>query len=203
MKQLLFLGLLAVLSVVAQEQASFCPMLLSEAEQKAMGYDQQRKMYSLGSRQRLSAAALKDGSDYLRKRDKAKAMEEFNRAWRFDPTTPYAYWLAAIVRSMEGQDFKDSALRKKCFEDGLKLFEMASKLVPATEKLLTENLILDKSETLIQYGLFLKKDNAEQAEKIFKQAEMLLKDFTPGEDERGKQVRERINDMHSRIKKAR
>ena len=130
-------------------------------------------------------------------------MEEFNRAWRFDPTTPYVYWMAAIVRSMEGKDLKDSVLRKKCFEDGLKLFEMASKLIPVSEKQLKENLVLDKAETLIQYGLFLKKDNPEQAGKMFQQAEVLLKDFAPGEDERGKQVGERINDMRYRIKEAR
>lgn len=203
MKQIVLLILFAVLSVVAQEKALFCPMLLSETEQKVMGYDRQRNMYPLGSRQRLSAAALKGGSDFLKKGERAKAMEEFNRAWRFDPTNPYAYWMAAIVRSMEGQDYKDVALRKKCFDDGLKLFEIASKLVPATEKILKENLILDKGETLIQYGLFLKKDNPEQAEKLFQQAEALLKDFAPGEDERGKQVRERVSDMHSRIEKAR
>ncbi|MCR5380416.1 MAG: hypothetical protein K6G44_05485 [Lentisphaeria bacterium] len=178
-------------------------MLLSEEEQKATGYDRQRKMYPLGSRQRLSAAALKDGSDFLKKKELAKAMEEFNRAWRFDPTTPYVYWMAAIVRSMEGKDLKDSVLRKKCFEDGLKLFEMASKLIPVSEKHLKENLVLDKAETLIQYGLFLKKDNPEQAGKMFQQAEVLLKDFAPGEDERGKQIGERINDMRSRIKEAR
>ena len=77
---------------------------------------------------------------------------------------------------------------------------MASKLIPVSEKQLKENLVLDKAETLIQYGLFLKKDNPEQAGKMFQQAEVLLKDFAPGEDERGKQVGERINDMRSRIK---
>ena len=203
MKQALLLIMFTVLSLIAQEKALFCPMLLSEEEQKATGYDRQRKMYPLGSRQRLSAAALKDGSDFLKKKELAKAMEEFNRAWRFDPTTPYVYWMAAIVRSMEGKDLKDSALRKKCFEDGLKLFEMSSKLIPVSEKHLKENLVLDKAETLIQYGLFLKKDNPEQAGKMFQQAEVLLKDFAPGEDERGKQIGERINDMRSRIKEAR
>ena len=203
MKQALLLIMFTVLSLIAQEKALFCPMLLSEEEQKATGYDRQRKMYPLGSRQRLSAAALKDGSDFLKKKELAKAMEEFNRAWRFDPTTPYVYWMAAIVRSMEGKDLKDSVLRKKCFEDGLKLFEMASKLIPVSEKQLKENLVLDKAETLIQYGLFLKKDNTEQAGKMFQQAEVLLKDFAPGEDERGKQIGERINDMRSRIKEAR
>ena len=75
MKQTLLLIMFTVLSVVAQEKALFCPMLLSEEEQKATGYDRQRKMYPLGSRQRLSAAALKDGSDFLKKKELAKAME--------------------------------------------------------------------------------------------------------------------------------
>ena len=69
MKQTLLLIMFTVLSVVAQEKALFCPMLLSEEEQKATGYDRQRKMYPLGSRQRLSAAALKDGSDFLKKKE--------------------------------------------------------------------------------------------------------------------------------------
>jgi len=192
--------LFAVLSLPAAEEISYCQMLLSEAEQKSQGFDRQRAMYPPERAKRLAVMSLRKGSDLLQRQELAKAMEEMNRAWRFDPSNPYPYWFAGIIRSMEAARLKNPDLRKRCFDDSLKLFTKAATIIESSpNRELKENLALDRAETLIQYGIFLKKEHPEQAEQLFRQAEELLKSIVPGENARGGQLSKRIRDMRSRM----
>ena len=186
-----------------EERILSCQMLLSEAEQKAQGFDRQRAMYPPDRAKRLAMMSLQAGSDFLRKKELAKAMEELNRAWRFDPTNPYPWWLAGIVRGMEAARLTNPDLRKRCFEDSLKLFTKAAAVIETSpNRELKENLALDRAETLIQYGIFLKKEHPEQTEQFFRQAEAILESIVPGRDARGGQVTERIRDMRARMNAA-
>ena len=97
----LLLSFFAVSALSAKEQIPPCQMLLSEAEQRAAGFDRQRAMYPPDRAKRLAMMSLRDGTAFMRKGELAKAMEELNRAWQFDPSNPYSYWLAGIVRAME------------------------------------------------------------------------------------------------------
>ena len=98
---LFFLFFFAMSVLSAEERILPCQMLSSEAEQQAAGFDRQRAIYSPDRAKRLAMISLRDGSASLRREELAKAMEELNRAWQFDPSNPYSYWLAGIVRAME------------------------------------------------------------------------------------------------------
>ena len=199
---LMFLFSVAALS--AEERILPCQMLLSETEQRELGFARQRAMYVPSRAKRLAMLSLRDGSAFLQKEELAKAMEELNRAWRFDPSNPYSFWLAGIVRGMEAMRLTNSDLRKKCFDDSLKLFDKAASIIEnSPNRELKENLALDRTETLIQYGGFLKQEHPEQAEKQFREAEAILKSIVPGRDARGGQVTKRIEDMRSRMNAAR
>lgn len=201
---LFWLLFFAAAALSAEERISPCQMLLSEAEQRAAGFDRQRAMYPPDRAKRLAAMSLRKGADFLRQEELTKAMEEMNRAWRFDPSNPYSYWLAGIVRGMEAARLTDTDLRKRCFDDSLKLFaEAAAVIGTSPNRELKENLALDRAETLIRYGLFLKKEHPERAEALFRQAEAILESIVPGRDARGGQVTERIRDMRSRMNAAR
>ena len=202
---LLFLLLFfAVSALSAEERILSCQMLLSEAEQKALGFDRQRAMYPPDRAKRLAVMSLRDGSDFLRKEELAKAMEELNRAWRFDPSNPYPWWLAGIVRGMEAARLTNPDLRKRCFDDSLKLFDHAADIIKSSpNRELKENLALDRAETLIRYGCFLKKKHPEQAEKLFRETETLLARIMPGRDARGGKLSNRIHEMRSRMNAAR
>ena len=200
----LLLSFFAVSALSAKEQISPCQMLLSEAEQRAAGFDRQRAMYPPDRAKRLAMMSLRDGTAFMRKGELAKAMGELNRAWRFDPSNPYPYWLAGIVRGMEATRLTESDLQKSCFDDSLKLFAKAAAIIktsPSCE--LKENLALDRAETLIQYGSFLTREHPEQAEQLFRQAEALLAGIVPGRDARGGHVTKRIGDMRARMNAAR
>ena len=107
------LSLFFLPTLSAEERILSCQMLLSEAEQRELGFARQRAMYVPSRAKRLAMMSLRDGSAFLRKEELAKAMEELNRTWRFDPSNPYSFWLAGIVRSMEAARLTNSDLRKK------------------------------------------------------------------------------------------
>ena len=198
------LSFFAVSALSAEEQILPCQMLLSEAEQRAAGFDRQRAMYPPDRAKRLAMMSLRDGTTFMRKGELAKAMEELNRAWRFDPSNPYPYWLAGIVRGMEAARLTEPDLRKSCFDDSLKLFAKAAAIIKTSpSRELKENLALDRAETLIQYGSFLTQEHPEQAEQLFRQAEAALTVIVPGRDARGGQVAKRIREMRARMNAAR
>ena len=200
----ILLFLFAALSLPAAEEFSYCQMLLSEAEQKVQGFDRQRAMYPPDRAKRLAVMSLRQGSDFLRQEKLAKAMEELNRAWRFDPSNPYSYWFAGIVRGMEAARLTEPDLRKSGFDDSLKLLAKTAAIIETSpNRELKENLALDRAETLIQYGIFLKKEHPEQAEQLFQQAEAILESIIPGQDTRSGQVTERVRDMRVRMNAAR
>ena len=195
----ILLFLFAALSLPAAEEISYCQMLLSEAEQKVQGFDRQRKLYSPERARRLSNMAFRDGSELLRKGKLAEAMAEFNRAWRFAPANPYSYWMAAIVRSMEAMQATRNEVKKQCFEDSLKLWEKCLPLLRESPKEVKENFALDKAATMIQYAVFLSGTDPQKAGQFFRQADVLLKPFQPGNDPRSRMCFERAQKMRSQI----
>jgi len=195
----ILLFLFAALSLPAAEEISYCQMLLSDAEQKVQGFDRQRKMYPPERAKRLSRMAVRDGSELLRKGRLAEAMAEFNRAWRFAPANPYSYWMAAIVRSMEAMQATRDEVKKQCFEDSLKLWEKCLPLLRGSPRDVKENFALDKAETLIRYAVFLSGTDSQKAGQLFRQADVLLKPFQPGNDPRSRMCFERAQKIRSQI----
>lgn len=195
----ILLFLFAALSLTAAEEISYCQMLLSEAEQQARGVDRQRRMYPPDRAKRLSIMAVRDGSELLRKGRLSEAMAEFNRAWRFAPANPYSYYMAAIVRSMEAMQATRHEVKKQCFEDSLELWEKCLPLLGGSPKEVKENYTLDKAETLIRYAVFLSGTDPRKAGELFRQADVLLKPFQPGNDPRSRMCFERAQKMRSQI----
>jgi len=195
----ILLFLFAALSLTAAEEISYCQLLLSEAEQKIQGFDRQRKMYPPERAKRLSIMAVRNGSELLRKNKLSEAMAEFNRAWRFAPANPYSYWIAAIVRSMEAMQATRHEVKRQCFEDSLKLWEKCLPLLRESPKEVKVNFALDKAETLIRYAVFLSGTDPQKAGQLFRQADVLLKPFQPGNDPRNKMCYERARKMRSQI----
>ena len=198
--KVLFL-MFAALSLAAAEEISNCQMLLSEAEQQAQGFDRQRKMYPPDRAKRLSIMAVQDGSKLLQKGKLAEAMAEFNRAWRFAPANPYSYYMAAIVRSMEAMRATQDEVKKQCFEESLKLWDKCLPLLGGSPREVKENYTLDKAETLIRYAAFLSGTDPQKAGQLFRQADLLLKPFQPGNDPRSRMCFDRAQKMRSRIPK--
>lgn len=196
--KVLFL-MFAALSLAAAEEISYCQMLLSEAEQQARGCDRQRRMYPPDRAKRLSIMAVRDGSELLQKGKLSEAMAEFNRAWRFAPANPYSYWMAAIIRSMEAMQATRREVKKQCFEDSLKLWEKCFPLLRESPREVKENFALDKAATLIQYAVFLSGTDPQKAGELFRQADVLLKPFQPGNDPRSRMCYERVQKMRSQI----
>ena len=95
-------------------------MLLPEKEQKRI---LSGRWYPPGTKLRISAAAVKDGYAALDKNNLDSAMQEFNRAWRFNPENMDAYWGAAIVMGVFTEKSKTAAEAKSFSEKSLKLMD--------------------------------------------------------------------------------
>jgi hypothetical protein len=110
-------------------EVTYCQLLLNEAEVVEQGIDRQRRMYPRGSKLRISAQAVEEGFNAATRKE---AMACFNQAWRFNPENPMAYWGAGIIRGLEAKKFSENNMidiARKYWDDCLKLFESAEKLI--------------------------------------------------------------------------
>ena len=89
-----YLLLLLICIISETLYAVECQMLLSEKEQKEILAG---RRYPPATKRRLSADAVRSGYSAINKKEFERAIEEFNRAWRFDQKNIDAYWGAAIV----------------------------------------------------------------------------------------------------------
>jgi len=62
-----------------------------------------------------------------------------------------------------------------------------------------ENFALDKAGTMIQYAVFLSGADPQKAGELFRTADVLLKQFQPGNDPRSRMCFERAQKMRSQI----
>ncbi|MGE4563678.1 MAG: hypothetical protein AB7F32_02310 [Victivallaceae bacterium] len=95
----------------------------------------QRMIYPGVSKKRIAAKAVKDGFALLGKKQLPEAMNEFNRAWRFDPDHYASWWGAGIVRGMQAEPEADQDRRCQYIADSVKLLEKTVELAPIQEKI--------------------------------------------------------------------
>ena len=107
--------------------------------------------------------------------------------------------MAAIVRSMEAMQATRHEVKKQCFEESLKLLEKCLPLLWKSPREVKENFALDKAATMIQYAIFLSGTDPQRAGQFFRQADVLLKQFQPGNDHRSRMCFERAQKMRSQI----
>ena len=148
-----------------------CQLLFSEEVVARKGIARQRLMYPSSSRKRLSNSAVRDGFQAATRNE---AMREFNRAWRFNPENPMAFWGAGIVRGCEALKSTDRDMSKQCWQDSVKLFEKASSLLKTLPPVWQCEFQIDLAVTYGGYGQFLQKESMEQAKVYFEKAEAIL-----------------------------
>ena len=100
---------------------------------------------------------------------------------------------------MEAMQETRHEVKKQCFEDSLKLWEKCLPLLRKSPREVKENFALDKAETLIRYAVFLSGTDPQKAGELFRQADVLLKLFQPGNDPRSRMCFERAQKMRSQI----
>ena len=161
-----FCAFLCVMSCVCAEE---CQMLLPEAKQKEILGG---RFYPQSSRRRISSAAVRDGFAAMGKKDLDGAMREFNRAWRFDPKNPGAYWGAAVLFGMKADAEKSPAAALDMIEASLKLFEKAEEYLPDNAAA-REKWQYDYASSLFVAGNILSASDRAAAEKYFADAEKI------------------------------
>ena len=183
----LYGAIFALLGAMSCALAVECQMLLPTAKQKEIlggrGYPQ-------GSRTRIARAAIGDGYAALGKKDYETALREFDRAWRFEPKSPDAYWGAAITFGMMAEAEKTPSKAKDFIEASLTLFKKAEKLLPA-DIVVRENWQFDYAASLYVAGNILSASDKNAAEKYFAAAENIWLSLLANRDlqkERDKKV---------------
>ena len=159
----------ALLGVMSHALAIECQMLLPETKQKEILGE---RWYPQGSRIRISQAAIRDGYAAIGKKDYETAMREFNRAWRFRPEAPDAYWGAAITFGLMAEAEKTPSKAMLFIEASLALFEQAKKRLP-DNAVVRENWQFDYAATLYIAGKILFASDKPAAEKFFAEAEKI------------------------------
>ena len=167
MKTIIFSVVL--LTVIPAFAAVKCQMLLPEKEQKRI---LSGRWYPLPSKLRLSAAAVRDGYAALDRNDTDAAMQEFNRAWRFNQKNIDAYWGAAIVMGLQAEKVQTFSEAVAMIKNSLQLFDMAKKYLSG-EKIEKENWQLDYAASLYVAGKIHSASDKTAAEKYFLEAEKL------------------------------
>lgn len=146
-----------------------CQMLLSEKEQKEiLAY----RRYPPSTKLRLSVAAVKAGYSAINKKEYDRAIEEFNRAWRFNQKNIDAYWGAAIVYGTMSEQAKTVSEAKTLIEKSLRLFKLAETMLSG-KIVEEENWKLDYAASLYVAGKILFKSEKTAAEKYFQEAEKI------------------------------
>ena len=148
-----------------------CQLLYSEEEVARQGIARQRVMYPPSSRKRLSDSAVRDGFQAATRNE---AMREFNRAWRFNPENPMAYWGAGIVRGCEALKSTDRDISRQCWQDSVTLFEKASSLLKTLSSVQQCEFQIDMAVIYGGYGQFLQQESLEQAKVYFEKAEAIF-----------------------------
>ena len=146
-----------------------CQMLLPEKEQKRV---LSWRWYPAGTKLRLSAAAAKNGYKALSRKDLDSAMNEFNRAWRFNQKNIDAYWGAAIVMGLYAEEAKTTDEAMCLIKKSLRLFDLTKKYLSG-KTIETENWQLDYAGSFYAAGKILFKTDKSAAEKYFLEAEKL------------------------------
>ena len=144
-------------------------MLLPESEQQKI---LSTRNYPPNARQRLSAKAAQAGYAALARKELNNAMQEFNRAWRFNPQNIDAYWGAAIVSGLQAETTAKASEAQKRIENSLKLFKLAEKYLSGN-RIEKENYQLDYAASCYAAGVIMLKSEKTSAEKYFAEAEKL------------------------------
>lgn len=153
-------------------QITDCQLLMTEEEVKSQGIEQQRRMYSVDSRQRISEQAVQAG---FSAGTRVEAMKEFNCAWRFNPENAMAYWGAAMVRGCEALDLKDDRrLSGICWEESIQLWEKGALYLNHLSVISRCEFRMDQAAGYALYAEFLQNESKERAVVLLEKAEALI-----------------------------
>lgn len=177
-------------------QKTKCQLLLNDKEAEEQGFARQRRMYSHESSQHLSEQAVREGFGAA---TRSQAMDCFNRAWRFNPENPIAYWGAGIVRGIEAVCYLNEELpdiAKNCWDECVSLFETGERYLPAVPPVTKCEYHMDQAQSYMNYAATMKSSLEEQGLVILlKKAEALLLQYADCklfQEEENRHVRVRV-----------
>ncbi|MGN1364704.1 MAG: tetratricopeptide repeat protein [Victivallis vadensis] len=149
----------------------YAQALLNEKEQVDQGFVRQRKHYSTVEAQRISNESCERGWKLLfRDKNLPSAMNEFNRAWRFNPDNYQVYWGSGIICSIQGEI--KSLDQEKFLNQGIVLLEKALNLSNSNDR---SNIAVDLANAYNGLGvMMLNNENPRKALQLFDKSQEIL-----------------------------
>ena len=145
--------------------------LLNEKEQVDQGFVRQRKHYNTLVAQRISSESCARGWKFLfQDKNLPSAMNEFNKAWRFNPDNCQVYWGGGIICSIQGEN--KSADQEKFLNQGIILLKKALDLSDNNNR---NNIALDLANAYNGLGVMMSNnENRPKAIQLFDQSQEIL-----------------------------
>ena len=157
--------------------------LLNEKEQVDQGFVRQRKHYNALVAQRISSESCARGWKFLfQDMNLPSAMNEFNKAWRFNPDNYQVYWGSGIICSIQGEI--KSADQEKFLNQGIILLKKALDLSENNNR---NNIALDLANAYNGLGvMMLNNENRPKAIQLFDQSQEILSSVIKKDSKNGR-----------------
>ena len=157
--------------------------LLNEKEQVDQGFVHQRKHYNTLVAQRISNESCERGWKLLfQDNNLPSAMDEFNKAWRFNPENYQVYWGSGIICSIQGEN--KSVDQEKFLNQGITLLKKALDL---SDKNNRNDIALDLANAYNGLGvMMLNNENRPKAIQLFDQSQEILNSVIKEDSKNGR-----------------
>lgn len=157
--------------------------LLNEKEQVDQGFARQRKHYNTLVAQRISSESCERGWKFLlQDNNLPSAMNEFNKAWRFNPDNCQVYWGSGIICSIQGEI--KSPDQEKFLNQGIILLKKALDLSDNNNR---NNIALDLANACNGLGvMMLNNENRPKAIQLFDQSQEILSSVIKKDSKNGR-----------------
>lgn len=177
----LFAGFL-LFPLLRAEQSIYAQPLLSQEEQRKRGFEHPMPAQDVARAERISNEASKKGWEFLKDQNLLVAMQEFNRAWRYNPLNYQAFWGCGVVYSILGT--QNTPRQEEYLKGAETLIE--SSLALASD-LLKEDVKPDLGAVYNQIGIWAQKRKDEpQAQAYFNKARKVLEPLRSSASSKGR-----------------
>ncbi len=158
--------------LLAEDKIPDAQALLTGLQQTKSSFEQRYQFYRGEISKETSQKACNKGWNLLfQDNNKIKAMDEFNKAWRFDPDNFQAYWGSGIIYGMVANENSSSC--EQYLKDSIRLLEKSLELVVAHAA--KRNVTFDLVDAYNRIGIFyLNATNKEKADFYFAKSENIL-----------------------------
>ncbi|WP_288590850.1 tetratricopeptide repeat protein [uncultured Victivallis sp.] len=183
MKCCLLIVFILFLSMSYATEIPYAQALLNEREQVDQGFVRQRKHYNTLDAQRISNESCERGWKFLfQDKNLPLAMNEFNKAWRFNPDNYQVYWGSGIICSIQGEI--KSLAQEKFLNQGIILLKKALDLSNNNNR---HNIALDLANAYNGLGIMmLNNENHPKAIQLFDKSQEILNSVIKEDSKNGR-----------------